>query len=450
MKKENGYEIEARQISFTKMLGCIVKKWRFLLICALICAVASGVYRYQSDYRANKAAYEASLHEEEQQQVTVEELMEELNEDQIAGIYRAIYYQKRADVTAEYLDHSILLHADPYAKNIYEITYPLTGEETASQAVLVQQAIFDVDFFQSLIDKLGWDTQTQHMWELFDSAYENEQLVITVTADTMENASALKDATMELVEAQFSELKGTGYAIADCVVDYSLVTRYNEMYDYSVISSENYMNYMYHFNDTQKRVFYMLTEEAVAEEPVEKPAPVLNPTHLNKKMVVFGAVAGLVLGLVILGIWYTFNGNVHGVEEISYQFAEPVLGILSTGHSRKEQRKFESQLSMLVSNVYLSCKRRDINRIYLTGSRMDKLSKTFTQELQSLLKEKGITLVIGKSIISDADALLEAVEYPAILLAEVDEASKCQEIAKELNLCLAHQMVSLGIIMVQK
>lgn len=450
MKKENGYEIEARQISFTKMLGCIVKKWRFLLICVLICAVASGVYRYQSDYRANKAAYEASLHEEEQQQVTVEELMEELNEDQIAGIYRAIYYQKRADVTAEYLDHSILLHADPYAKNIYEITYPLAGKGGMNEAVLVQQSIFNAEFMQNLISKLGWDTQTQHMWELFDSAYENEQLIITVTADTMENASSLKDATMELVEAQFPELKGTGYAIADCVVDYSLVTRYNEMYDYSVISSENYMNYMYSFNDTQKRVFSMLTEEAVEEEPEEKPAPVLNPTHVNKKMVVFGGIAGLVLGLVILGSWYTFSGNVHGAEEISYQFAEPVLGILSTGHSRKEQRKFESQLSMIVSNVYLSCKRRDVNRIYLTGSRMDKLSNTFTQELQSLLKEKGITLVIGKSIISDADALLEAVEYPAILLAEVDEASKCQEIAKELNLCLAHQMVSLGIIMVQE
>lgn len=468
MKKENGYVVESREIEFGRMVRYVIKKWRVILLLAVLCAGVAGVVRYQRDYQAHRAAYEAALNVSEENEVTLDELMEQMNQDQIAGVRRALYYQKRATETAEYLDHSILLHADPYAKDVNYIYYTPSGDNPKDTSVAIQQYIFDEKFFSRLIDILAWDTQTQHMWELFDYEYEDGLIKITVAADTAEKSKLLADATMQLIEEEYGDSVEQGYAVADKVVDYSLVTRYNEIYQYYSSSAESYGNYVYHFNEVQTKALDMLLNGDVVDEAEEKAEPVLEATYLNKKMVLAGGFAGIILAVVFIAVYYTFSANVHGIDEIKYLFELQTIGYVNgteiekkkwfsfvdrwidhIGYRKGKYLNYGQQKKMIVSNIFLKCEEKQINKLYVSGSEIEKIPNLFLQELKEEVAEKGIDLQIGSSILIDADALEAAAKCKNMVFIEVDEGSKCTDIANELNLCLQHQINNLGLILVQ-
>lgn len=470
MKRQDGYYIETREIAFGRMLWCVLKKWRAILCIAVVCAVLAGAFRYQSDLRMHKASYEAALNKVEEAPLSIEELKARLNAEELAGVYRAIFFNKRAEVTTEYLDHSLLVHADPYAIDVNYLYYTPKGEDAESIAIEVEQYIFNEDFFRDLLEKTGWDIQTQHLWELFDYEFYKGQIKITIAADNADNSQFLTDLTMKILEEKFAGKIINGYAITDKVVDYSLVSTYNDIYDFSVKSGEIFANYWYHFTDTQRQLYEKMTADASDSdtENVTYEEPALEKTYLNKSMMLMGGLAGIIIGIVLFAVLFTFSGNIHGAEEVRFLYDEQIVGYVS-GYDQKRKKWFgaidhaidyfasrenrissEQQMALLQSNLYLKCKEQNIKKLYIAGSMIEKIPRELLESVANYLVSKDIKAVIGKNLLQDAEALLEAVELGNIVFIEIDESSNCKDIAKELNLCLEHQINQLGIILIQK
>ena len=103
MKKQDGYYyVESREVDLKRMLWWIARQWRTLIILAIACACVMCAWKYNKDYKANQAAYEAALKQNEDRK-TIEGLTEKLTEAEYKGVQRALYYYEMEQAALEYL-----------------------------------------------------------------------------------------------------------------------------------------------------------------------------------------------------------------------------------------------------------------------------------------------------------------------------------------------------------
>lgn len=467
MKKENGYFVEAREIEFGRMIWFVLKKWRCIIVLALIGAILTTAWKYASDCKEHQNTYEEALREqtESAQSMSIEELKSQLSDKELMGVYRAQYYSKRAEEAGEYLENSILMQENAYAQNVEHI-YLETDPESVTD---ILQYIYSDEFIQKVLEKTGWDTESRYLRELISAEADVETVAIMVTGITVEECTFLGETVTNVLMEKYSAVIQKEYHAEDVVVNTDLVKLYNDIFTDGSSSTDIFSNYEVNFTYRQKQLYIALeNEETEINMEADNVEITLEPTYINKRMPVFGALAGIVLAVVILGIYYTFSSAIHGKEEMKRLFDLEIIGNVNTEYIRKRRwfsgvdrlidrigsgkgkyLTYEQQIKMLVSYISLSCSKKQIRKIYITGTEAEKLCTAFTEQLVKELKEKGIEAKIGKSITSDAEALLEAASYPAVVLAEIDEKSSCVEIANELNLCLTQGIESLGVIMVQ-
>ena len=116
-------------------------------------------------------------------------------------------------------------------------------------------------------------------------------------------------------------------------------------------------------------------------------------------------------------------------------------------YGRKKYLSTQQQMQMVYSNILLTCKNSEINKVYLTGSELEAIPQRCVEELRECLNEQQIELTVGKSILYDAESLMQMAKVGNAVLMEVEEKSKCEEIAKELNLCIQNQVQVIGVIL---
>lgn len=469
MKKQDGYYVKSREIDLKRMLWWIARQWRKLLVFSVVCACVMVTWKYIQDERAHMAAYQAALAEQEAN-ASVKALEESLTEEEMLGVNTAFYYWKRAEEASDYLSNSFLLKMNPYEINMSNIYYQISDQQIPGE---LKQFISSERFLNNLKEELGWDIKNIYLLELFELKEEGNRTVISIQADTQENCELLTQQTMKIVEGQFGNAIEEAYYTMGVTNNLDLVKLFNDIYDNEHTSITIYNNYEVGINDKQRALLIKMQTEALgggAEElSIEEPKVIeLEKTHLSKKIFLLGAAAGILIGAVVLAILFTFSANIHGDKEIKYLFNLPMMGNVSVAKLKKKKwfafidrwmdrlvygkikySEYEKQIQMIVMNIYLVCHKNSQNTVFLSGSEMDKVPETFLKDVQTQLQKKDIKATIGKCISYDADSLLAAAEAGNLVLVEVDEASKCEEIAMELNLCMQNQIESLGVIVVQ-
>lgn len=470
MKKQEGYEVKSREIDLKRMLWWIARQWRKLLILAVLCACVMCAWRYHKDAQANRKAYEAALAEREKEETSMEEVEAVLNDDQIRGVEWALYYYTRAREAEDYLENSLLMKANPYAMDIMYIYY--RADDVSNAKVKLEQFLMNEAFLEDLKEKLNWETEAHYLLELFEVEEDGEQIIISIKADSQSNCTAIADNTISLIEEYFDEAVEEINHILGVTTDLDLVTTYINILDQKNTYHSLFVSYQNNFIVAQDMLFGMKLTEldgTVSEEETKEEVVIeLAETHINKTTLVLGAIAGVIVGIVVFAVWYTFSTNIHGVAEMKYLFALPSMGNVNiTGLKKKKllsgfdkilnraaygkdaALSYEQQVEMIASNIYIACKNQNLKEVFVSGSEMKYVPEAFVTDVKTALEKKNIVLIAGKCISYDAETLLKAEEVGNILFIETDEVSKCDEIAKELNLCIQNNIQSLGIIMVQ-
>lgn len=468
MKKQDGYYVKSREIDLKRMLWWIARQWRKLLILAVVCASVMAAWKYNNDYKSHQEAYRAALNADEEKK-TVESVSSLLTMEEYLGVQNAIYYYEMKEAAAEYLNDSILMHLNPYDMDVAYIYYELEDADKVSEKL--EQFINSKVFLQKLNASLDWNTEEKYLLELFEVSGSENQIVVTARARTQEECIVLAENAMEIIASDFSETMNDSYYVLGTAVDLDIVSAYSDINEQKESYIIIFNSYQSGFTANQDALFTLqLAEKEGVDiyETEEEIVPVLEETHISRKMLLLGALAGILVGVAGLAILYVFSVKIHGTTEIAHLFAIPIMGnvnivglkkrkILSVFdkwldrivYGKDAKISYEQQVQIIVSNIFIACKTREAKTVLLAGSEIEHLPEVLIQDMKTALGKKEIDLIVGKSIAYDAETLLKAEETGNVVLIETDEVSKCEDIVKELNSCLQNQIRNLGVIMVQ-
>jgi capsular polysaccharide biosynthesis protein len=477
MKKQEQYYVQTREINIKRMIWWIAKKWRILLIAAIIGAVIATIWKYHADDLAAEEALQVAVNAQENAAKTEEELREELTDAQILGVENTIDYRKHVEESKEYIENSVLMQLNPYAENVTYLYYDISDVPSEVETEKIVQYVNSSQFAESIKEMLECETETRYLAELIKAEKNMDEVIVQVIGADEGQCQELVDAVCELLEAYDTDLPLALINSSNEIrVDTELLTIKNDILyqyaqntsvynsNYGVLVSEQLSLYNFLLEKDDESINETAENDAMESENTFTKAPV----YISKKMMVLGFAAGLVVGIVLCGVAYTFSTGIHGEEEIKKLFEITSFGNANIsslkkkrwfaavdtmldrfGYRQSKRLNYDQQVKWICSNLLLTCQKQGVTRLYLSGSEMEKIPEAFVEELKSLLAEKHIELVSGESIAYNADSLMELSEIGAGIFVEMDEVSKCEEIAKELNLCVQNQIDLLGLVMVR-
>ncbi|MDD6157404.1 MAG: hypothetical protein PUB52_10360 [Lachnospiraceae bacterium] len=472
-KQSKGY-LQTREIDIRKMIFVVLKKWRTIMLFALIGAVVLTGWQYYRDYTNAKKEAQDKISSLEYENTTTEELSQNLDDLERQGVMNAIKYRILLDEYNEYMEESILMQINPYEERVVSLNFQLSGMDTENAISEIYGMVKSCSTIEEICADINYEENTKYIEELIQVEVVQKTIQITVLGDTEERASGIAEALENIVKEYVTKLAESGLDISlqdieqrnEIVVDLELLTNKSEVLNAMHLNNSYFANYYNNFRDDQKILYERLTDAETVEEPSgklsEEQKEILIAEYsdihvtVNKKMVILGIISGILLAVVLNAILYTFSGNIHGADEVRYLFNSRVLGDINLSHLQKKKwsvrkgERYEQQLCLLVANIYLSCKNLGISRVYLSGSKIECIPIKFIEQMKTCLAEKKIEVVSGKDIIHEADSLMELAENGTAIFVEIDERSNCEEIRKELELCAQNQIRTLGVIMVQQ
>lgn len=188
---------------------------------------------------------------------------------------------------------------------------------------------------------------------------------------------------------------------------------------------------------------------------------------ISKKWLLLGAVLGLMFGCGLELLYWIGGGKLNSADELQQNISIKILGVVE---DRKEKKAFgiiddfiyrlkkrnkkclnlEQTFKMILSEITVTAKKKDIQNIYVTGTEIDRQNlQGFLKKLKQETEKSGINLIIGQCINSDAEAFSEMVSIGNAILVEETNVSIYQEIVKELQICEEQGVNILGSILIE-
>lgn len=113
---------------------------------------------------------------------------------------------------------------------------------------------------------------------------------------------------------------------------------------------------------------------------------------------------------------------------------------------RKKKLSVEQQLSVACTNISISCRKDNVNEIYITGSEYENVDADFIKMLKDKLEEQNIEVKYGENMYYDAVSMKQGIEIGNILFVEQIGKSVYDEIFHEIQLVTEQNTNILGII----
>lgn len=188
---------------------------------------------------------------------------------------------------------------------------------------------------------------------------------------------------------------------------------------------------------------------------------------INKKWLLLGAILGFIFECGLEFLYWIGSGKLNSADELQQNIPMKILGVVE---DREEKKAFgiidefiyklkkrnkkclnlEQTFKMILSEITVTAKKKDIQNIYVTGTEIERLNlQSFLEKLKQTVEKSGINLIIGQCINSDAEAFSEMISIGNAILVEETNVSIYQEIVKELQICEEQGVNILGSILIE-
>lgn len=475
MNKEK-YFLKTREIDIKRMIWCVLKKWLLILVAGIASMVIFGAFQYRKDYKTALLNQQNIILQQAQKEETNEEIIAQLTPQQISGVENAVYFYNTIVEQNEYLSKSVLMNLNLYQEPIVILKYKVVADIRDDFVNFISEP----EMSERLKHTLKWETEAHYIGELIRTEVDDNWVTIKVCADTEEKCATLaENLKKELGDYILLQQEKNSGNVIQLESEARAVIVDTEMIDFKNELLKNYyQNTGYHemYYETLKEKQIVLYERIIqgidAEEANEDASNYETmdiQVTLSKKAMGIGLIAGILLAIVFFCIRYTFSNRIHGEEELQYLFATTNLGTIDTLGlkkkslfvgiamcfnrlitKRKKEVNYEQEIEMVSSRLILICERNQTNQVYLSGSEMKQIPGQVIETIKEKLSLQGIQLVQGESIAWSGDALLNAAKYGSVAFIEIDEISKCEEIVRELNICIDNEITNCGIILLQR
>lgn len=443
---------EGKSVSIVGLCAYVLKKWKLMVIVALVAAIAAGGMSFVLSKQAYETAQNATGIPSEPAISDYDKEVVLTKMDMMEACRKAI------GEYSYYYDNSIKAQLNPNSVPQGTINYVISGTNTEEvmravvfcEAMLLQEERYaelsgklSIPSEPSMLREVAWMTAT-YMEDGVDNlgagSSHDAKIKFVVRHYNYEDCeimlSFFEEQMKECVEALAQEniqvtMKFVSSEMITCC-DRSLATlskdvRNGELSSYEVIS-----NLKKNMSEEQTAYYeYLLKMEEI--EVNGAPAVVAEAPSVDILLTVIAAVAGAVCVAVLYAALYLFGGRVHNVDELKSWISAPVI-------------EAEAGAEMVAAILEGIAVKSDKKKIYLTGS-MAESNAEFIKQLKNVLATKGMEAMSGGSLLKDAKAFEEAASCGAVMLLEKCNVSKEKDLKETIVKAASCGIQVLGIVL---
>ena len=463
---------EEREINLVDMFWAICLKWRGMLLWGVIFALVLGGIGYYNNAK----------------KTDVEVLESKLKEEDHIYIDMYLTYLDLYDIQKDYNELSPLMQLDPndfyvnvltyYVDNHYVVEYPVITERDNIAAIIqsYKTLLRTEEFASSIVEVMEMDDDSLlYCLELVDlyNVYGKMSIptesynmfTISVYGSTEENCRKMS----ELVK---STIDTFGVDMIEQFGEHDIMLIDDITKNVSDINLSSYqklnIDYLSSYNTALKKSGENLSGAALSYVDVVRADEEEETSVIDIKMIIIGFILGVFVVLFVVAMGYILNKKLRYEDNYERTFGIKLLGMISGSSSNKKKifafvdrwiwkkrhanmHKFTSgeEEDMVVSNIKLLAKNQEASKVYLTGATISQVGEDIVDTFAKRLGKDGVELVVGKSIIYNADALEDASEVGCIVMIDKVGEVLYNEIYSMLDCCEAHNIKVLGGVVVR-
>lgn len=492
MKKQNSYFVEEREIEGKKMFAQILKRWRLVLLLAVIGAVLAMAADYRMMKKSAAEEAQAAADKANAAPVTIESLEKGMDRFDRQQVWRFVYMTNTLEERKNYLNESIRMTINPYGERVVDLEYRIASSDAGDT---VAQSYVDYvnseQFAKDVVKELALDMRSCYVKELISIEASGDTFAIRLMANNKEACNRLADGAEAVLAAYVPEAAGS-YTLelenrtTTIIIDKELAAEQEAFNDDLELYTSSYNSLKKALNDKQSTLANLMLKAGVksensllAEESTEETAETekteeaddveVQPAAVSIRFgkAPLGVIAGILVAIVWVMLCYALSQGIHGMEEAKYLFGVRDMGTVSALSLRKKRLgspvdfwmeklgcgrhsyvEYDKQLALICANLLLTCKKENITEVAVAGSRLSASGQKIVEQMKVYLAKEGITLKSVGNVLCDGCALLTLAQTGTVLLVEEDERSCCNDIAKELNVFKENELQFIGMVLI--
>ena len=456
-----------REINLLDLFWEVLLGWRRIICFGILLAVLIGGMKYYMDIRAYRAS----------QNIDLEEAKSELKIEELEKIEYAKLIKSRINEYERYQQKSALMQIDPYEKHMLELQYYVKSDYiinytkdrerdyTSELTSIYCNYINSGEMAQKIIDEASLSITKEDFQELLSVSQSSNTIYITISYADTNKLDAICEVLKNYLQQKEPELQKIGShnlklieESQNVIVDSSLIEKKNSIYT-NITSLNSQLDTLKAGMSSEQQTILELELEKMSGESEEEEVPNFSIIYL---------ILGAIIGGFLVCLWIVckmiFTAKLQTSEEIRVLYGVRLFGevsisdrkkrflpaiddkILALKNRKKKKMTKDQQIKIVSANIALSCKQRDIDCIYLTGSEYENVDKTILDKMKKELSLKNIKVKEGGSISYDAVSLQSGIEIGHILFVEQTGMSIYDEIYKEINLVKEQHSDILGFV----
>ena len=482
-----------REVNLIEVLWKLAFAWRQCLIVAVICAVLLPVAMY---IREGGSATVADTDTQEVTQSS-QEILQDLKDEEASAVEQAVLSVKDYNEAVKYLDEAPVMLVDAYDEKVQVIEcfidmnntadYSTAGEQIYTNSVvaaynnLITNGVVAKAIVSALGDNSGYSEA--YIQELINVNSSENSSVITV--EVIAPDDELRDLIVATVKDTFESNRETisrniGAHSIRVLNEYQVNRMDSDLSDKQSAARKRITTYkseidtaLKSMTDEQKSAFNKLVklqglEYSAAEETDAATAAKTSVTAFTTSSAVKYAVLGFVIGIVIVAVIILiieiFNKKINYDTELKDLFGIETYAVFKNKQAKdykgidawlfrlkyknKRLKSEEETINSLVTNISLLMKDQEKTegklRLFLTGTKIDKLSDELKNKIVNELDGQGVQVEAGANVYLDNESLIKADEIGVVVIAEKMGDSVIEEVAEELNLLREHEIEVIG------
>ncbi len=477
-KKEKEYTNldQERIVTVSDLLKEVVRRWKLVVICAVVFLVLCAGYKYAKDLKAAKAANADSG------KTTTADT--NLTDEEMTEVNNVISVQDNMQEQQKYLDNSVLMQINAYDESKVTLEYRIVSADKQLNKDLLsayENYVNNGGLVQDMAAQ-GADLDLQYLNELIsfakdtdkDSSDDGTNTIITDTQSktfdvvvihknqkSCEKLAALIPACMEQFGQTLNASTGEhGLTMVEQsyaeVVDRDLWTYKIDRVN-SVVSMQERV-------DTLKEKLtadqVSLVEKSLKDSNAKKTDAKTEKVtaHLSKKYAVLGFGIGIILAILYIIISYILRGTINNAKDVSYLYNLKVMGTLKNqknGASKAGDKlhgrrtvDFSAGESILSADLAGYCSKNQIQKLLIVTS--DEIrDQKWTEKLVAALKQNGVEAAVEKDLLYDAQARERALSYDAAVLVAQVRQTRYETMEQEIAFCELQQIAIAGAVVVE-
>ena len=460
---------EEDEIDLKQLMIAVLRKWRVIILCAVIFAVLGGSYKGITGFmKLQDAEYMAEQEETIGEANEQYETQKELYQTQLKSL------ESEVETRNSYRDRSIYMNIDPYNEYRETVTYfvetdyqimPGMDYQNINRATSILNAyvrqVQDFSIFGKAVNMVSDDCSVTDLRELVQVQQDNGNFMFTVTivGPDEEIPSALMDTVRNTVNDSTEEIRRT--------IGEHRIREVSFTSGYCV--DNGLANVKASFEDNITKLHDAMAKKQKALDDLKKPSgEVLTRKGAIKQAVKF-AIIGAVGGGLLIALWvcvlFLLGDRMPDEKTLNERY-----GIRIIGTCRDERKKslftfvdewidllegiqksdYNKEIAYRLAAADLDSMPSDGLKILVVGTISEEaLHETYMKLLQ-YAEQKNYTLIEGGNMAEDPVAIRKLAEADAVLFIENRENTKGSRFIKTLELIKKQKKEVVGLFSILK